>query len=501
MIKVMIVDDEALQRRLVRAVIDWEALGMSVVGEAKDGRQAVELARQTEPDIIVMDINIPHINGLEAARQIKVFLPHVQVLILSAYGEFTYAQEALRIGAIRFVLKPLEPEELLAALASSCQNLQAIIKAQETLQAMQHEQKRIRTERFLMEQLTRNNDQDCSECFKQQQLILPTWVQVIQLRGETQILDDAQEIITELFPDALFLSMDNLLCALIGTAIEEDLALRFHTLLTELRTVDCLQCGVSEPYASAQGLNAAWKEADAALRSCCAEQPFCAYETQSQRETTFLLSVPIDQFNSVLRSQDVTAVRDFVRNSFARLCSVNASPPIVFHVALSLLICATCYLTDRGVETTEWLVQKKKMLERSSSDIPATQQVVLQLLDEGYVFTNSIPSTRRKVEEAMRIIREQYSSSELGLNLIANTIGVNPSYLSNVFKAECGFSLTRYILQVRMEQARKRMLANRTLTVNTVALSVGYTDAYYFSKSFKKYFGVTPSRFLDEHQG
>ena len=108
--KVFIVDDEFLQRQLVKKTVNWEKLGLEIAGEAEDGEEALDKILEEKPDILIMDINIPYINGIQVSEKVKQVLPDTQVIILTAYGEFEYAKQALSLGAASFVLKPVNPE-------------------------------------------------------------------------------------------------------------------------------------------------------------------------------------------------------------------------------------------------------------------------------------------------------------------------------------------------------------------------------------------------------
>lgn len=116
MIKVFLVEDEIVIRNGIKRGIQWEEEGMEFVGEASDGEMAFPLIRKTKPDILITDIRMPFMNGLELSRTVLKELPETKILILSGYGEFDYAQEALRIGVQEYLLKPVSSTKLLGAV-------------------------------------------------------------------------------------------------------------------------------------------------------------------------------------------------------------------------------------------------------------------------------------------------------------------------------------------------------------------------------------------------
>jgi two-component system response regulator YesN len=115
-IKVMLVEDEAVVREGYRKLFDWKRYGCAIVSEAGDGLSAVSLAGEYRPDVILMDINIPVMSGLDAIAAIQKQLPSAVFVIISGYNEFNYAQQAIRLGVSDYLLKPVKFEELSAVM-------------------------------------------------------------------------------------------------------------------------------------------------------------------------------------------------------------------------------------------------------------------------------------------------------------------------------------------------------------------------------------------------
>lgn len=114
--KVLVVDDEALSCAMIREIIEERFLQVGMVAEAANGRKAVEKALQIQPDIVIMDIEMPIMNGMDAAKKIREQLPECAIVFLTAYAEFEYARQAMRIGAAEFLLKPVDETELVSVL-------------------------------------------------------------------------------------------------------------------------------------------------------------------------------------------------------------------------------------------------------------------------------------------------------------------------------------------------------------------------------------------------
>lgn len=113
MIKVPIIDDEIVIRTGIKTSIDWESLGMVIVGEASNGKEGLEKALNLEPHIVLADVRMPIMDGLELSRILKEKRPGIRIVIISGYNDFIYAREALHLGVNEYLLKPIGADELI----------------------------------------------------------------------------------------------------------------------------------------------------------------------------------------------------------------------------------------------------------------------------------------------------------------------------------------------------------------------------------------------------
>ncbi|SMD13732.1 response regulator [Sporomusa malonica] len=116
MYKLLVVDDEQLERQAIRFIVDRNCPDISIVGEASDGLLAVQLAARVQPDIILMDIKMPKMNGLDAAKRIRDILPETKIIMLTASGNSNYIKEAAQLGVAEYILKPVRPDKLVHIL-------------------------------------------------------------------------------------------------------------------------------------------------------------------------------------------------------------------------------------------------------------------------------------------------------------------------------------------------------------------------------------------------
>ncbi len=124
--KAVIIDDEIWTRKVIRSLGEWETYGIEIAGEASDGEYGLELIRQVKPDIILTDVCMPHMNGLEQIEQLRRENQLVQVIFISGYDDYSYVRNAMKLGAVDYLLKPVKPEELNNQLMNCTQRLKTL---------------------------------------------------------------------------------------------------------------------------------------------------------------------------------------------------------------------------------------------------------------------------------------------------------------------------------------------------------------------------------------
>ncbi|MHC1750030.1 MAG: response regulator [Cellulosilyticaceae bacterium] len=131
MYKVLLIDDEVFIREGMRTIIPWAEYGCEIVGEAEDGEEGIEKIIQLKPDIIISDIRMPKKSGLDMIAEVKSINQNIQIIILTGFRKFEYAQQAIRLGVLRFLLKPSKLDDIKEALAMAIKQLDAIPKSEE----------------------------------------------------------------------------------------------------------------------------------------------------------------------------------------------------------------------------------------------------------------------------------------------------------------------------------------------------------------------------------
>lgn len=137
MVKILIIDDEESIREGLRSIIDWESMNCNIVGEAEDGDIGIELVEKLKPDIVLTDIRMPGLDGLEFIARVKELKFNCKTIILTGYRSFDYAQEAVKLGAFRFLLKPSKKEELISTVKAAIAEINSVKQKEETFNILQ----------------------------------------------------------------------------------------------------------------------------------------------------------------------------------------------------------------------------------------------------------------------------------------------------------------------------------------------------------------------------
>ncbi len=507
-IKVLIVDDEYLQRGMLKCAIDWDKLDMEIVGEAVDGKEALDISKKINPDIVIMDINIPYCNGIEVSKRIRQRNPDTQIIILTAYGQFDYARDALQLGAVSYILKPLDPAEMAFRLANCAKKLRSSWGQKEKMELLQLQKKQIQKEHFLLKLLTAPvcGEEDVENVLKKygidkQNKICVLDLYLYQNSGDYALIDAIEDIIEEFFSTCELLHMDNDFIEILFFKSKPD---GFNILAQNLRNrinheysgQNRLCGGISHIHNGALDLYYAYQEARVARNQSIPCGRLLSYEPPH-----FLSFLKKGYYNpesllNLLRAKKYEDALSMIHNCFEK----SDSSQLSFAIATDMLLNFSLFLMELGIDISEKMSDEHKLISHLNElgKFQDVEQELCNFLKTGIELIEKRlpPSTKRKVEDACRFIDHNYTRSDLSLNLVAKEVGVNPSYLSNIFKNECGCSLTRYIMKIRLENARRKIDRDPSIPVSVLAEEVGYTDMYYFSKIFKKQFGISPSKYI-----
>lgn len=529
MLKVILVDDENIQREGIKRHINWQELGMEVVGTAEDGVDALELIRTYQPDILITDIKMPLMNGLELTKKAKQLLPKIKVIIVSGYDEFEYARTAIELNAHAFLLKPINVEKMreqLAKLANICSSEQNSEREFADLRGQFEESLPLLKKKFV-EDLLLGIYKDKSIIKKKAEFLnihIPTENYCVVILDVAYECDQEQR---EEQKHLFYLNIENqiyelvhrkykvLLCliregkfVLIISSKDEELTM-ISTFLEELHKnifvggSKDLSIGVSNLKSDIGFINEAYTEANIALK-----------------QTFYLGSGKIIMFCDIGIKSNAVLVLDDQINELAHQVSVGNT--VIAQELINLIfyeltvsthneayVKTLCYhivsrihriLYDLN-ESVENIFGREDILwDKISrfSTIPDTQLWLKNIVEAicKYILKTKRNKTVTAIEAIKKILESRYQE-QITIEEISKMVYLTPNYLCNLFKEKTGESIIDYLTKVRMKEA-KQLLEDESIKIYEIAEKSGYNSTSYFSIVFKNSFGISPKEYRDK---
>ncbi len=497
----LIVDDEEIVCRGLAQFVDWKEQGFEVAGTVCSVDAALTVMQQAHIDVVFMDIRMPGRTGLDLLKILQKEYPEVKSVILSGHSEFSYAQEAIRRGAVDYLTKPVSLSQITSLLA----------RLYEEFEQQKHA---IHIHANRMQALLLSAAKGYSQ-IDTEKYMLPfpkSWCGLSmsltdRTLGEEDILQKKsmiQEKFLHLSPDAIVLD-DEVFSLFVVVPCESESA--FDSMIAILEQL-CPEfsewtCGVCEMKKGAAMLHEGWKEAGDALRYLLAgnkkgviyykkiESLFGHDSLTMQELLPDLLKQLSDPetrpgilplMERALMQNRTQTVIQYQTSCIRFLIELNGylqglvSGKLDFHESLNknlgnLLLCQDCQSTAECIlEYLQWLVE---LLDQSDA----------QQLGKGAIY------------EIQLFIRQHYGEN-ITLNSLAEQFFLHPNYLSRLFKEKTGTNFIEYLTQIRMEKV-KELLGSSNRKIIDICAIVGYDNPRYFSKVFKQYTGMTPREYRE----
>lgn len=534
-IKVFLVEDEMVIRRGIKNSIDWEKEGYIFCGEASDGELAYPMIIKEKPDILITDIRMPFMDGLELCKLVKKELPNFKILILSGYDEFDYAKEAIRLGVTEYLLKPISSGKLLEALNWVSESIRRE-KEDKDLVRKYMEEMRENTEhekqKFFEQMIAGNLSMaDALETGKKYEMNLSAGMYNLLLfrftlgeenRKSGELLGEAEYAIEKLTERleyvfefqrgvegwAFLLMADN----------EEQMSERVKELSKDLEEIMknystiAYFGGIGQPVARLRELEESFREAERALAARFTmelNRIISVEDIRMAQNVDTLDDIEITSFGEIEKTR--TMLEKFLNNGaedeideFVDVYINELPEENLKSVLMRQYIIMDAYIVMMSfcekIEGIEGEMQaQSEELKNSMKTIQTLEEIknYIRMLLKKIIGVRDTISGRRYsdiIEIAKDQIRKTYMSDEISLNTIAAEVGMSPSYFSSIFSKEMGKTFVEYLTEIRMDRAKELLMCS-SMKTSEIGYEVGYKDPHYFSYIFKKTQNCTPKEF------
>ena len=534
-IKVFLVEDEMVIRRGIKNSSDWEKEGYIFCGEASDGELAYPMIIKEKPDILITDIRMPFMDGLELCKLVKKELPNIKILILSGYDEFDYAKEAIRLGVTEYLLKPISSGKLLEALNGVSESIRRE-KEDKDLVRKYMEEMRENTEhekqKFFEQMIAGNLSMaDALETGKKYEMNLSAGMYNLLLfrftlgeenRKSGELLGEAEYAIEKLTERleyvfefqrgvegwAFLLMADN----------EEQMSERVKELSKDLEEIMknystiAYFGGIGQPVARLRELEESFREAERALAARFTmelNRIISVEDIRMAQNVDTLDDIEITSFGEIEKTR--TMLEKFLNNGaedeideFVDVYINELPEENLKSVLMRQYIIMDAYIVMMSfcekIEGIEGEMQAQseelKNSMKTSQTLEEIKNYIRMLLKKIIGVRDTISGRRYSdiIEIAKDQIRKTYMSDEISLNTIAAEVGMSPSYFSSIFSKEMGKTFVEYLTEIRMDRAKELLMCS-SMKTSEIGYEVGYKDPHYFSYIFKKTQNCTPKEF------
>ena len=520
----MLVDDESDIREGLIEVVPFEKYGFTVVGQASNGVQALQLAEQLKPDLIITDIRMPVMDGLTLCRQVKKILPTTRFIILSGYDDFEYARQAIALNCLGYLLKPISSSEFIQMLENARQKLnQAFEERRDLTQLTQHFKRSLPLLRENLLSTLLSGAIDVQEALRLADcyaitLKAPAYVLAV-IRVELAsnknspfeneellrfaVMNTVEETLGEHAQTHVF-HHHNLIATLILLSDSTEYPQAFEWVEKMQITVNHylnteLIIGISAPITTLSGLSLAFEQAESALEQCALIEGQQVLSITDVQPETYEEDKPDTQ---VMRSLGIAIKAGRLDNALELLDTLfkqckrgkltpNSYNAFLLELLMLLMRCAGEMNLDISALTKINSVKELFYFPKppEAQAIFAKQiSVITSAMNEK---SNSIQ--KELADRATNYLSNNFSDEDLTVEKLCRELHISPSYFSAVFKKETKKTFVQSLTEFRMDNAMQ-YLRNTSMKTTEIAQKVGIGDPSYFSYAFKKHFGISPSQ-------
>ncbi|HEX3028566.1 MAG TPA: response regulator transcription factor [Clostridia bacterium] len=515
MYKVFIADDDPYILEGIRHILRWEEFGIEIIGTASNGFEALEALKKHPADILITDIKMPKMDGLELIKRVRDTNPAARFIILSGYDDFEYLKESIKLGIENYILKPINSEELEKTITSTLDKI-----SKDKSERLKHiKDMGIIRNNILYRWVTNTISE--SE-FEERTGILdidfgkPPYVvctlRLLSQTGNQLLFAHAEKIFTEKMSVSgfatVFCTPDGIIIIILSSGGSSSKKSFYEKVVQEcLQELGLMKIDYFFTWGSIE--NDYWLIQRSYLNAFELQQYSIILPKNSILDYNLIQKNPekdklddlisINEISRFIRSKDKNALYLYIDKIFTCIKSFEGvTPSMLKNLSVELLFSITnctriislgkkSLINELDFSFTD--LNKMQSIEDITDFIKAASSKLIDLTSEKY--EKMSPLVRRLIH----YISEHYSD-DISLKTLSLQLNTNPNYLGKLFKDETSEYFSDYVNRIRIEKAKELLLCPANMTKD-IAVQVGYNDVNYFYRAFKKYAEMAPSEFRD----
>lgn len=533
MYTIVIADDEKYIRKSLIQKVDWESIGFKIVGEAQNGAEALELVEQLEPDLLLTDIKMPYISGIELARQVREIRPVTQIVFLSGYDDFAYAQSAIQYNVISYLLKPITSEKITEEFLRIREKMNYLHRSFMTRdEGNQTMEKNHFLLNLLMDEYTPEIYGTNPERYEAEALCEAAKCGILQSNTPelisyvvmvTAIVDSdgknctnvgnvkaVGSILSKYLKHSSVIAQRKVVSLIMGTKRELDkyLSIAAEDIAQSVeRILGCrVMIGISDKVSKITNVHLCYKDAMSAFAFACRKKDricFASDEMLMGHVNKDFLKMKVDEIENLFMNGEESALEEYINEFYCRIQNGTISNADASYIKMHIIAMALRLIVNMN-ESMKTIQIQNVMKIFEVNQLEREKKYILELLSKG---KQEIRKKDQKTSEdlcsrAVDIISKEYSNPSLSLGDVSSVVGITPNYLTALLKKGYGLSFKEILTKKRMETAMY-LLQHTAMKVWEVSEKSGYSEQHYFSYSFKKYTGDSPNAYrkkFEEHE-
>ena len=536
MLKVFLVEDEFVIRQGIKNNVDWEAHGYEFCGEASDGEVAFPMIQRLKPDVVITDIKMPFMDGLELSKLIKKELPWTEIIILTGHEKFEYAKEAIKIGVAQYLSKPISGDELLRevdALAAKIRDKQNEQELREKY-TMEMEENFLQARKDLFQYLATGSKSMpellemagnlCIDLSAMWYNIVLFNVKSVKRANEeySNRVVKIQQAIKTMEDKPGIIVFDR---GLEGTAFllkgdtkdeldyrQQETINNIQAILAEYHGIRYFG-GIGEPVNRLSELQISFEKANRAFahrhfvdESYILDSNDVIYDVYNSKDDFNISNVNIKQI-------DRNKIREFLKvgssqeavyfvEEFVSGLNTGAMESSIFRQYITMDAYFSVVEFMESIQVSKEEIEPLDINSGVLADVSSATAYMVRIISQALELRER--TARNKygdiVGQVMEYIEANYAKEDLSLNMVASHVNFSPNHLSMIFSQQTGQTFIKYLTDYRMSKA-KELLRCSSEKSSAIATAVGYKDPHYFSYLFKKTQNMTPTQYRGGRTG
>ncbi|WP_035795103.1 response regulator transcription factor [Butyrivibrio sp. WCD3002] len=513
--KIMIVDDMPIFLEYLRGCIDWNSYGFEICCEAHDGKEALEKMDEFLPDVVLTDITMPYLNGLELSEKIMQNYPDTSIILITGNNEFEYARKAVKIGVCDYIVKPFEKEELILSLLKLQDNIGKAVEndIEKESQTDNSEQEKFR--QIIYSAGSVANEEIYSELNDSGKYPLLAVCSVNQnarnFRMELEQIMNWEKMFVRMLQGRieidgtyrLFNDYENNIVIIFSFKTEEARAaykgyefVDLSQIIKNQLELDMLTCfGVPEN--GYEGIHDFYEKILVTMAEKTTESVIDMRIPKTGKE--FMVKPQIS-LNAIMRlnhdletlqdddaAKTISDIWEKMKESSLPMADINILSGAVGVLMTNIIQSGFSIEAIYG----KGFSPEKELMSLKTREEMRDKIIELYRIRINYQKNKTDSKSHNIAVAAKEYIEEHYADNGLSIADISEHLLVNQTYLRRMFKAEMDMTLQEYMTQYRMHKAKK-MILETDEKLAEIAENVGYSDVSYFSNCFKKFYGVSP---------